>query len=237
MYMEKLINVAIVEDSAIDQEILSGFVKQFFFEKDINVNIDIFPNGKSILDFEGDFDLLFLDMYLPDLIGVKLLEELRNKGVKSPVIFSTMSKDFIEQSYEADALHYMLKPLTFEKVSNVLTKFLNNSQSLQTVTVKIGRDKENFLVSNIEYIESFSHKCIMHIGKEEIEISETIGDITEKFEKFDFIKVNRTTIVNMKYIKDVTSTDVILENNMYVSISRNNKSEIKSKISTYRNSK
>lgn len=233
--MEGLIKIGIVEDSLMDQDILSSFVKEFFFEKDINIQLSIFNKGEDLLLSEETFDLLFLDMYLPDMIGVDLLHRVRSKGVNAPVIFSTASKEFVEQSYEAEALHYIVKPVTAEKIEKALTKFLHLNQSLQTISLRVGRDRENFPIQNIVFIESFSHKCILHTIRDEVEISETIGDITEKFEKYNFIKVNRTTLINMRYINAVTSTDVVLMSGEYFSISRNNKSEIKQIISDFRN--
>jgi len=233
--MEGLIKIGIVEDSLMDQDILSSFVKEFFFEKDINIQLSIFNKGEDLLLSEETFDLLFLDMYLPDMIGVDLLHRVRSKGVNAPVIFSTASKEFVEQSYEAEALHYIVKPVTAEKIEKALTKFLHLNQSLQTISLRVGRDRENFPIQNIVFIESFSHKCILHTIKDEVEISETIGDITEKFEKYHFVKVNRTTLINMRYINAVTSTDVVLMSGEYFSISRNNKSEIKQIISDFRN--
>lgn len=233
--MKSTLKIAIVEDSPIDQEILSTFVKEFLFEKDIDALIDIYPDGKSILTTEKRYELIFLDMYLPDIIGVDVLKQLRACGIDSAVVFSTSSKDFVEQSYEADALHYLVKPVTKEKIGLVLNKYLTQCFEHQTIALKIGRNKENFLISNIVYIESFSHKCIVHTLNNEIEISEPISEIEVKVEQFDFVKVNRTTIVNMRYIQEVTSTDVILMSKVFVSISRNNKAEIKAKISDFKN--
>ena len=235
--MNTCLRIAIVEDSLIDQEILGSFVKEYLFEKDINNEINVFNCARRALETENEYDLFFLDMYLPDMIGVDLLKKLREKGIESPVIFSTASKDFIEQSYEADALHYLVKPITKEKIATVLGKFLNVFSKHQTVALKIGRGKENFPIANIIYIESFSHKCIVHTVKGDVEISESITDVAEKFKAYDFVKVNRTTLVNMRNITDVTSTDVILDNKVYVSISRNNKADIKTEISNFKNIK
>ena len=233
--MKNVLKIAIVEDSPIDQDILSSFTKEYLFEKDISCITDIFGTGRSILNSQSTYDLIFLDMYLPDMLGTEVLAELRKKGVDSQVIFSTSSKDFIEQSYEADALHYLVKPVDKKKIGYVLNKFLNVSKEHQTISLKIGRDRENFPISNIIYIESYRHKCIVHTLTNEIEITEPISEVEVKLVDYDFVKVNRTTICNMRYIEEVTSCDVVLTSKVFVSISRNNKAEIKTKISDYRN--
>lgn len=233
--MKNTLKIAIVEDSPIDQDILCSFVREFLFEKDIDCITDVFSNGSSILASDNKYDLIFLDMYLPDMLGVDILNKLRERGVESQVVFSTSSKDFIEQSYEAEVLHYLVKPVDKRKISLVLTKFLNLRTEHQTVCLKIGRDKENFPVANIMYVESFSHKCIVHTLTDEIEISEPISEVELKLAQFSFVKVNRTTVVNMRYITDVTATDVVVSGNVLVSISRNNKAEIKTKISDFKN--
>lgn len=235
--MGEILKIAIVEDSLIDQDILGTFIKEFLFEKSIAYETVCFSSGKDFLASKDKFSLIFLDMYLPDIIGIDVLKQIRERGDDVQVVFSTSSKEFIEQSYEEAALHYLVKPVTKEKINLVLNKFLNLQSSLQTVALKVGRDKENYQISSIKYLESYSHKCILHIASRDIEISESITDVENKFSTYDFIKVNRTTIVNMAFIKEITSTDVILEGNIYVSISRNSKSEIKTKISKYLNSK
>ena len=63
----------------------------------------------------------------------------------------------------------------------------------------------------------------------------SISEVEVKLADYDFVKVNRTTICNMRYIEEVTSCDVVLTSKVFVSISRNNKAEIKTKISDYRN--
>ena len=235
--MGSVLKIAIVEDSLIDQDILETFVKEFLFEKSIAFEITTFDNGKDFLETKDKFSLIFLDMYLPDMIGIDVLREVRDRQEDARVVFSTSSKEFIEQSYEEDALHYLVKPVTREKINLVLNKFLNIQAELQTVSLKVGRDKENYQISSIKYLESYSHKCILHIASRDIEISESITDVENKFKTYDFIKINRTTIVNMAYIKEVNSTGVILDGNVYVSISRNTKSKIKAEISKYMNSK
>lgn len=235
--MGAVLKIGIVEDSIIDQDILETFIKEFLFEKSIEFEIENFSKGKDILNSQEEFSLIFLDMYLPDMIGVDVLKELRKRGNTAKVVFSTSSKEFIEQSYEEDALHYLVKPITREKINLVLNKFLNIKADLQTISLKVGRDKENYQISSIKYLESYSHKCILHVVSRDIEISESITEVENKLKNYDFIKVNRTTIVNMAYIKEITSTEVVLDGNVYVSISRNSKSSIKTIISKYLNTK
>lgn len=231
------LKIAIVEDSLIDQDILETFIKEFLFEKSISFDITTYSNGNDFLNSKEKFSLIFLDMYLPDMIGIDVLREVRDRQADARVVFSTSSKEFIEQSYEEEALHYLVKPVTREKINLVLNKYLNIQADLQTISLKVGRDKENYQISSIKYVESYSHKCILHLVSREIEISESITDVENKFKGFDFLKINRTTIVNMAFIKEVNSTGVVLDGNVYVSISRNSKSKIKTDISKYMNSK
>ena len=141
--------------------------------------------------------------------------------------------DYIEQGYDVDALHYLLKPVKDEKLYEVLDKAIKRKEtSDKIIYIETNNGMVNIPLHNILYVEVDKNYVTIHTLEENFTIKETLKNLEENLDN-RFFKANRSFLVNLSYIKRTTKTDIILKNNETIPLSRGKYDEINKAIINY----
>lgn len=218
------INFALCDDEHIEIIYIAAFVRKWAVEHGIDVRILEFESAESFLFAYEDnksIDILLLDIQMKRMDGVELAHQIRKVDENIQIVFITGYPDFIAEGYDVSALHYLMKPVKEEKLFEVLEKALHHIKKTQkTITFpKTGGDVK-LKVDDIIYAEVLSHTVVLYLINGKEEFSMRISDM-EKLLGNGFIKCHRSYIVSMKYVKRVTKTAVILNDNREIPLSRN----------------
>lgn len=225
-----MVKVVIVEDDPMVSMITKKIIDS---EREFNV-IKTFSKGENVVDYlmKNDVDLLMLDMHLPDMEGLEILENLRKKEVSKKaieVIFVTASnhKLHIEKAFSLGVLDYLIKPFEFDRLKKSLERYLIKKSSK-----KIERD----IVTQSD-IDSFYHKQTNHklelpkgISKKTLEkvFNTLFSDPTREFSSKEVAKIlNASSITVKKYLDYLSDEKQIRSNIYYGSVGR---PEVKYKI-------
>jgi len=188
--------------------------------------LDCFRSGANI-------DACFLDIIMPKMNGIKLAEKLRENNFANDIVFITTSNDFASQSYQVQAFDYLLKPLTCEKVSNIMGKLKKSQENadkagLSIVTQGVTRF---ILFRDISHVEVINHIVYIKLrDKSIIKMYATFGKIEEQLLAGSrFAKCHRSYIVNLSEIKTMANNELIMKNGSKIPISRGY-SQVKDKI-------
>ena len=135
-------------------------------------------------------------------------------------MFITSHFEFVGEGYEVDALHYLVKPVSREKLSEVLSRAAEKLAveppfvviSCQGGTVKLYE-------SDILYVESFLHDIVIHTKTGEYRIKENISAFAQRLSE-DFFRVHRSYLVNLKAVIRIGRTSVALEDGAEVPVAR-----------------
>ena len=196
-------------------------------ESGFDIKIVQFVSGKEALDHihcGASVDVCFLDIFMPQMNGVTLAEKLRLDGYRGEIVFLTTSNDFAHQSYQVDALDYMLKPPTPESIRNILRKLeekLKNADK-NGLSVKTQGGSSFILFRNISHIEVIDHTVYIRLlNGNEIKVNTTFAETSgQLLSDSRFIQCHRSYIVNMSDIESITDKCVVMQNGAKVPISR-----------------
>lgn len=213
---------AICDDSQEDIDYIERLIREWSGSAGFRIRIDRFPSGESFLfAFEEDqsFDVLFLDIEMERLSGIELAQKLRQLGSRIQIVFVTGYMDYIAQGYDVEALHYLLKPVTKEKLQGVLERAIERLKSgeralvlgLSEGTVKIPFDQ-------IRYLEVMGNYVTIH-GKESYSVKRTLGDMEKELDE-RFIRTHRSYIVNLQSVRKCTRSEVVLKDDTVLPLSR-----------------
>ena len=111
--------IAICDDDEAVLEQLRGFIRQYAARRMLDYTILEFDQSERLLEAvrrNPDIRILFLDIYMSPLSGMDLAETLRAEGNDCAIIFVTISTDHYARSYEVNAEHYLVKPITYSRV-------------------------------------------------------------------------------------------------------------------------
>lgn len=163
---------------------------------------------KAIRDFIPD--LLFLDVKLSDGTGFDLLNRVEFKG---KVIFQTAYDEYACRAFEINALDYLLKPITKERLKNVITKLINSENEKNVRNIQRFRYDDRIMIEqkknihfikieNIIYIKADrEYTTLFEKGGKEYLVLKSIGDWQKELPDEHFARVHRNSIINFNYIE------------------------------------
>tara|TARA_R110002073_G_scaffold279026_1_gene442789 strand:+ start:19630 stop:20340 length:711 start_codon:yes stop_codon:yes gene_type:complete len=234
--MPRIINCIIVDDEPIAREILETHLQKID-------SIRVLRTCKNAVDAfnavsSEQVDLVFLDINMPEISGLSFAKSI-NKNIK--VIFTTAYREYAVDGFNLQAVDYLLKPISFERLLQAIHKFIgekapSENKTIDSVAVKtdfifVRSDRKMIKVNfeAINYIESLSDYVKINLGDKTIITRETISGIEAKLPTHHFIRVHRSFIVSVSKIESFTN-EFIEINKKAIPISRSYKTVVLNKL-------
>lgn len=200
-------NIVVCDDNLLDREIISDFLRDYLSKKSIAYNIYGYQSGENLVyDIQDgkSFDLIFLDIYMGNELGINIARQLREEvNFGGQIVFLTGTVDFAVDSYDVEARGYLLKPLNIEKLSKVMDK-MTKRYDIGIYRIKQRNSIVAVRLDDILYIESSNSRCILHSSNNvEYVIYKRLGDIESELNDKRFLRCHQSYLVNMNYIKNV----------------------------------
>lgn len=212
-------NIAVCDDSLIDRKVILDHLIAYLTEKSIEYNICEFEFGDRLLYEVEDgvcFDLIFLDIYMDNMLGIDVARRLREFGCKSNIVFLTATPEFAIESYDVMASGYLLKPHSYQKLCSIMDRMISDAE-INVYTIKHRQSTIRIPISKITFIESSNSKCIIHsFNQTEYTVYKRLDDIEKELPQPMFLRCHRSYIVNMSYIAkadkyfELTTGDIVL---------------------------
>ena len=179
------------------------------------------------------FDIVFLDIEMPGTDGLELSKQLRAISSEVIIVFLTSHVEYAIKGYEVNALRYLLKPITAEALKEIIDHVSSKIYDGKSLWVR-SEDKEvKVKLDDILYIEALNQYVLIRTSGEEIRVRGMISDYEEKLVKEDFFRIHRSYIVPLWKIVKTGNTEVILEGNVIIPLSRSKKKELNVKMLDY----
>lgn len=207
--------IAICDDERDQIEYIASIAASWSAHKGHNCEMRTFASAEAFLfEYEEDkaYDILLLDVEMKTMNGIELANRIRKDNNRAEIIFITSHFEFIGEGYEVDALHYLIKPISAEKLSQVLTKAVEKL-SVEPLSVVISCDGETVKLyeSDILYVESILHYIVIHTQDKEYKIKENISLFENKLSD-DFYRIHRSYLVSLKHLTRIARTFVNIGN-------------------------
>jgi two-component system, LytTR family, response regulator len=173
----------------------------------------VFTNPFDALEYiKGHgIDLIFLDIMMPDLSGMQFLQRVGRSDYD--VIFTTAHNEYASESYEAEAIDYLLKPFDFQRfqkaVRKVRSRFMENTGS-GFFFANSGHKLYKIKFSEIDFVKCEGNYVVYFIGKEKIMVRETVKDTLQRLVQYKFIQVHKS------YVIPIDKVDKIYDNHIYI---------------------
>lgn len=188
-----------------------------------------FPSGEAFLfAYEEDkaYDILLLDVKMRNISGIDLARRIRQEDDRAEIIFLTSYFEFAGEGYDVDALHYLLKPVSEEKLMQVLDKAAEKlAEQPPHVVIAFEGSTIKLYEAQILYVESFLHYISIHTAEGEYKIKENISSFGEKLSNA-FFRTHRSYLVSLRHIIRISRTSVTLEGEIELPLARGKYDEI-----------
>lgn len=189
-----------------------------------NFSTDEFDNGNALLESHGKhpFDLIILDILMPDINGMDTAVSLRKSDTETPIIFLSTSEEFGVQSYRVLAFDYLLKPIDREQLKGCMKRLISQTEKKkQSITITYEGTQIDILLSNIQCLESNLRKVIFTLSEnKEIEIVGKLTDFEPLLLEHGFCRCHKSYLVNIEHIRSIENDLFCLTGGKTVKISR-----------------
>lgn len=213
---------AICDDEPVDIAYLKSMIEAWGRERENIFVIKEFSSAESFLfayEEEKDFDVLLLDIEMGKMSGVELAKKLRSQNRSVQIIFTTGYMEYISEGYDVEALHYLLKPVTREKLWSVLDRAAQRIQVQERALIlETSGEMLRIPLYEIEWIEVQKNYVTIH-GLEDYCVKRTLKEIRQELDE-RFLQVHRSYLVNLTCIKKVTKSEVFLKSGNSLPLSR-----------------
>lgn len=171
---------------------------------------------------ENEVDLIFLDVQMPHVNG---LEFARTVPKNTLIVFTTAYAEYALDSYEVEAIDYLVKPIKYDRFLKAVNKAIayqlllnteekENIGNIETdfILVKSERRYHKINFSDILFIEGLKDYVIIHIEGDRIITKMNLKNIHEKLPRRQFLRINKSYIVNSRLIDSFDNNDVYIKN-------------------------
>ena len=168
------------------------------------------------------FDLYFLDIEFDFMNGYELAEAIRSHDSKAVIVFTTNSRNYLQDGYKLDVYRYLLKPVREQDILNCLDHAYQNQLTFTTkwLTIEQKSGGIRIPVAQIVKIECQGHYLIIYTSdgnSEKIRLADTFTAFCSSLPDV-FLRINRGTVINLLFVSKFTLSEVYLNGSASVSV-------------------
>lgn len=214
--------LAICDDNPADIAYLRDLLEKWAGEGEACVKIESFPSAEAFLFQYEDtsFDLLLLDIEMGKMSGMELAKKIRQENRLLQIVFITGYMEYMAEGYDVEALHYLLKPVTEEKLRAVLDRA---EERLKLKEKELPLAVQGAMVRiplwEIRYIE-VERNYVTVYGRKAYTVKKTLSELERELDK-SFFRTGRSHIVNLHFVRKITRNQVVLKDGKALFLSRN----------------
>lgn len=214
---ERLIKIGLCDDIKEYNKRIENQIERYGSENHIEVKISSYCSGKQlILNFqEKKFDILFLDVSMPDLDGFETAERIRQMDSQVEIVFCTSyyTVPNVSRGYKVAARDFLAKPLLYKKIENLLNrvyrkKLINAEEKL---FLKCHDGLITLQLSDIIYLQSKNKTLILHTINGIVKSNQKMYDLEKRLSQRMFYCCHNSFIVNFDYVEGIHKDNVLLK--------------------------
>ena len=231
-----MIRIAMCDDETMFLQTYQKKVSELFQEHNVGCKIDTYTDARRFLEHceKTSYDLIFLDVDMPELSGIQLASKFRDNGVDTTLVFVSSHDDFVFETFRYNAYRFVRKNKLLSDTQEMISSFCAALKT-KSVIVQLDLDQQRTLeqkVSDIAYFYSIRHDIyFVTAQKKSIRLAMhtyTMNELERQFTEKGFIRVHRSYLVNYAWILQIKGDQVYLKNCQdKIPLSRGRSEEVK----------
>lgn len=177
-------------------------------------------------------DLVFLDIQMPGLDGMDVTR-LRGTGRLPLIVFVTAHEEFAVQAFEAEALDYLVKPLSEARFRSTMTRVLARFRAQAEGRIPVPTPAGELLLDagEIDWIEAQDDHADIHAGRHRYRVRQSLTEFESRLDPARFARVHRSAIVRLDHVRELRDeareTVVMLRDGTALPVSRRRRAQLK----------
>lgn len=205
------LKIAVCDDVPADKLRLVSLIKS----EQPYCEVNSYESAETLLwDFENGirFDIFFLDIFMNGINGVEAAKRIRTADPDAILVFVSSSNDFYRESYDLYAFNYLLKPMSQDKLAEVLRRAVEllKRDIEQVIHISFNNSLHTVRCSQLLYLSSDHHIVNFHLKSGEILKSYgKLDDFVTQLSAALFVRCHQSYIVNLKHVNGMTAGEFV----------------------------
>lgn len=216
------LKMAVCDDNPADIAFVHTEIDAWARATGHGVMIEEYSSAESLLfayEEDSSADVMLLDIELGGMSGMELAKRIRMKNRLVQLVFITGYMEYFSDGYDVEALHYLLKPVTREKLWAVLDRaYQRVSVRERALLLTLPDETVRIPLYEIRFLEVQKNYVTIHADAE-YTVKRTLREIEKELDDA-FIRTGRSFVVNLRYVQRITRTEVVLKDGTGVPLSR-----------------
>ncbi len=230
-----LIRIAICDDEKHMSDHIRAMASDFFRKKNREIQLRTFSSGEELLSYDGQIDILFLDIQMKGMDGIETARKLRASKFQGFLIFITVLKEMVFQSFEVQAYDYLVKPVEEKQFEKTMERLYTSMQNASEDSLLVQKGYEGRIIpkDGIVFCEIIDRKIYLNLASGEVvDYYERIENLETKLGSH-FFRCHRSYLINLKHLKGYKNGTACMDNGKEVPVSRLRSKEFSSVVLQY----
>lgn len=217
-----MIRIAICDDEKYMSDHIRTLVSDFFRKKNREIILRMFSSGEELLSYNGQIDILFLDIQMKDMDGMETARRLRADKFRGFLVFITVLKEMVFQSFEVQAYDYLVKPVDDKQFEKTMERLYASIRSADENTLLVQKGYESHIIrkDEIVFCEIIDRKIYLNLASGEVlDYYERIENLETKLDSH-FFRCHRSYLINLEHLKGYRNGTAYMDNGREVPVSR-----------------
>lgn len=224
-----MIVIGICDGEQAVRSLLASFVERYSAQTGEEIRLLSYSTGEKLLkNYLLDLDLIFLEIPLNKVNGLRIAQHIRQMDRQVRVVFLTTVLSYVLEAYDVGASNYLLKPLGYDK----FCKELNRARE-----EKRGADGGCFIEHSrqglykvyhreIRYIETSGKSTLIHTAAQDIPSTRQMKQFEQMFMGTALVRCHAAYIVNLHWFRKLEGSTLVLTDGTRLAVSRNRRPEL-----------
>lgn len=224
--MERTLKIAICDDEQTYLDILEDECLRFLECRNQKAQIFCFQRGEDLLSSEDEFDIILLDVELPDMDGFSVAEEWKNLQRPGKIIFITSHDEWVQRAFKVQAFRYLYKSGSGQDLLEALEDALKDMNDNEGIVLE-GKEESRFVFfREIRWIEALGDEiAVFLVGGHlivRLSLKKIEGCLDERFQR-----IHKGYIINFQFVEHYYKERLVLFCGKEFQISKRKQKEVK----------
>ncbi|MCH5258272.1 MAG: response regulator transcription factor [Lachnospiraceae bacterium] len=230
--------IAVCDDSSKDREMLIALLRDYEKNKGIEFEIAEYDCGEALLENMAvlrDCRIIFIDISMEQISGLEAAAQIKSLYPEVRIVLVTAYINYALEGYKVKASRFLVKDDLSITITECMDALMGEiEQETQTIEFPFVEGNIKLKVSDIIYIETSKHKNVFYTKEGSCSIYKKLDEIENELQSFGFVRVHLSFLVNMRYIRKISSYIMTLTTGKEISVPKTRYAAVKKQYTLYK---
>lgn len=206
-----MLRIGICDDEPVIHNIVKDMLAIYEVQYSVPLKVSSFLSGSELLLHSDKFDLIFLDIEMPDMDGIQLGQQLNTVDFSGKIIMLTCKSERFKEAFKIGAFRFVTKPIIQSELFSALNDVRQAMIGEETIEVYTNNHPYIIRQKDIIYIEAQDGYTEIHCKAKMFRSEESLNHWETLLDNRLFFRIHKKYILNMRFIKNINQNTIYLK--------------------------